>query len=167
MNLVFIYCFLDWHCNETITPSYATESSRSHHSSITESSPNHAINGNQISLHFTKINHFFTSSAEHFPWLQVLFDTNVTVHRVAITNRFDFRDVRFRKLTVSIGNLPAEVDKLSMNPICAYYEGPSDRASSIVLTCYQPLTGTYLIVQQATPTKKYHLKINEVFVCGN
>ncbi len=129
--------------------------------------PQFAIDNNRTLEHLSYKFQFFRSDPEEYPWLQLHFNANVTVLRVAITNRFDIGGSRFRNTTVSVGNVPGKVGELSQNPVCATYKGPSARSSSIVLTCAEPLTGIYLVVQQITTNMKVSLTINEVFVCGN
>ncbi len=111
---------------------------------------------------------FFVSDyQDHYPWLQLHFESNVTVHRVAITNRYDIYGRRFQNLTVNVGFQPARFSWLSANPLCASFYGPSPSSSSIVLKCSEPRTGTYLLIQQKTPDSYSLLSINEVYVCGN
>ncbi len=127
--------------------------------------PEFAIDNNRTMEDQSYENQLFASKPEKYPWLQLHFDTNVTVSRVAVTNKYDYRGNRFQNLTVSVGMIPARVNALSENPVCATYLGPSLMSSSIILNCSEPLTGVYLVVQQATPKIELQLSINEVFVC--
>ncbi len=106
------------------------------------------------------------SREEHYPWLQIHFVRNVTIHKVAITDRFS--NDKNRNLTVTVGfSSMSTMDGISSNPLCGFYEGPTRRGGSVVMKCKQPLTGNYLVIQQVTPNEKYHLRINEVYVCGS
>ncbi len=107
------------------------------------------------------------SNNEHNPWLQLSFDTQVTIEKVAVTNRFDFRGHRFFNITASVGSIPMiGQGMLSENPVCARFIGQSEMSGSVVLKCHQPLTGNYVVIQQETAFL-YLLSINEVFVCGH
>ncbi len=90
----------------------------------------------------------------------------MTVHRVALTNRFDDRGNRFENVTVRVGTISAKADTISDNPICATYLGPSFMATSVIMTCEEPLTGTFVLVQQVHNDKKKILSIREVYICG-
>ena len=164
----------EWRCDKRLLPTNASSSSVYLDEStdkwaslerMDNNLPQYAIAGDTGYNVFEK--EYFVSSKENRPWLQLHFDTNVTVHRVAITNRYDHRWGRFQNLTVSVGTIPAKSNALSANPTCAKYPGPSAPSTSIILKCEAPLTGIYLVIQQDTPNSKIAMIINEVYVCGS
>ncbi len=169
-------CISEWICNKTLVPWTANASSIFINENIARSllSPaEFAIDTNlqlvEVEDHglHTYQDRTFVSDPEHYPWLQLDFDTVVTVYRVAVTNRFDENGNRFQNLTVSVGFIPPKANELSENPICDTYTGPSYMSTSIVMKCEEPLSGTIVVVQQAQPLMKHILSIREVYVCGS
>ena len=155
---------LEWICENPVKPFKATASTKKS-DNIRNYSPKNSIDNGSTFNNASDANHIFCSKTEKRPWLQLHFETNVTVRRVALTNRYDHNGHRFQNLTVSVGMIPAKKNKKSENPVCATYRGPSMMSSSITLNCSEPLTGIYVVVQQVTPEIKIPLSINEVFVC--
>ena len=112
----------------------------------------------------------FITEPETLPWLQLEFAEDVEVTQVWITTRFDSDlDRSPSNITISVGMKPmgsATGMEVSKNPVCANYNGFMPRGSNLTLPCLEPLTGTFLIVQQFNQDMPRQLAINEIFICA-
>ena len=108
----------------------------------------------------------FHSYNEVFPWLQVDFMAPMIIDSVTVAMRQDCCWDRFAKVQVSVGYTPAVQGELSMNPPCAYFEGPALTTDDVHLPCDLEVTGRYLIIQQTDPNSNNAMNINDITVCG-
>jgi hypothetical protein len=123
--------------------------------------PKYAIDG-KISMNDFK---FFVSKgegAEKFPWLQVDYQTEKSIESVLVTSRGNDNvqsKQNFKYMEVFVGNVPAVLEKKSVNSLCANNAVFPGKGLTAQFDCKQPLIGRYLVIQMLD---SYNLQINEV-----